>query len=86
MDHVRDLLAKDLSKVHPSDIADGVRDGEMLFDESQRWVGRLVAELRRRGTSWADCARLTGLPSTTLRYRVAKFEEGPRVTPPSGGP
>lgn len=75
MDHVRKLLAEDLSKVETGEIADGIQEGELLFDESQKWVGRLVAELRRRGLSWADCSRITGLAPTTLRNRAAKFEE-----------
>lgn len=81
MSHVRELLARDLSKVEVDEIADGVREGELLFDESQQWVGRLVAELRRRGFSWADCSRITGLAPTTLRNRVAKHEEGARPRP-----
>ena len=76
MSHVRDLLARDLSKVAPDEIAEGIREGELLFDECQTWVGRLVAELKRRELSWADISRLTGVPPTTLRNRVAKAENG----------
>jgi hypothetical protein len=75
LDHVRELLAADLSKVPVDELAQGVREAEMLFDESQRWVGRLASELRRRELSWADISRLTGLPSTTVRNRVTKAEE-----------
>ena len=75
LEHLRRLLAEDLSKVKPEELAQGVREGELLFDESQQWVGRLVAELRRRNLSWADIHRLTGLAPTTLRNRVTKHEE-----------
>lgn len=79
MDHIRDLLEKDLSKIPVPELAAGVREAELLFDESQKWVGRLVAELRRRTDpppSWAEISKLTGLAPTTLRNRVAKAEGG----------
>lgn len=75
--HVRELLGSDLSKVPEEELVAGVREAELLFDEAQEWSGRLVAELRRRSDpppSWAVLARLTKVPPTTLRNRVAKLE------------
>lgn len=78
MEDLRELLAGDLSRASAERLADGVRAAELLFDEAQQWSGRLVAELRRREDpppSWATLSRLTGVPPTTLRNRVAKAEE-----------
>lgn len=78
MEDLRELLSSDLSKADDDRLADGVRAAELLFDEAQQWSGRLVAELRRRQDpppSWATLSRLTGVPPTTLRNRVAKAEE-----------
>ncbi len=80
MDHLRKLLAGDLSKATPEELADGVREAELLFDKAQLWSGRLITELRGRGgdtpTSWGELNKLTGVGSSTLRYRVATFEKG----------
>lgn len=78
MSHLQELLASDLSKASADELADGVRESELLFDQAQVWTGRLIAELRRRGDhvppSWAELSKLTGVPPTTLRNRVATFE------------
>lgn len=79
LDDLRELLASDISKATVERLAAGVRAAELLFDEAQQWSGRLIAELRRREeppASWAQLSRLTGLPPTTLRNRVAKAEGG----------
>lgn len=78
MSHLQELLGGDLSKASRDALVDGVRQAELLFDQAQVWSGRLIAELRRRGESvppsWAELSKMTGVPSTTLRNRVATFE------------
>lgn len=71
---LRELLASDLSKLPPEKLAEGVRAAELVFDEAQRWSGRLIAELRRRDMSWSEVSELTDVAPTTLRNRVAKIE------------
>lgn len=78
MTNLRELLAGDLSKAPEDALIAGIKDAELTFDAVQVWAGRLIAELRRRADpppSWADLSRRTGVPSTTLRNRVAKAEE-----------
>lgn len=78
LEDLRQLLASDLSKADVDRLVAGVRQAELLFDEAQQWSGRLVAELRRRDdprtASWSLLSRLTDVPPTTLRNRVAKAE------------
>lgn len=81
MENLRALLDSDLSTATRDELEDGVRQAELLFDEAQVWSGRLIAELRRRlgeqsvPLSWAEIAKATDVPSTTLRNRVAKAED-----------
>jgi hypothetical protein len=74
LNHLRDLLTRDLSKEPVEELVAGIREAELTFDEAQQWCGRLVAELRRRELSWGDVAKLTDVAPTTLRNRVAKAE------------
>lgn len=79
LSHLRELLARDISTAPIEELADGVREAELLFDKAQLWAGRLIAEMRSRGEpvpkSWAELAKLTDVPPTTLRNRVAAFED-----------
>ena len=67
------LLASDLSKVDNDELADAVKQAETVLDSAPDWSGRLIATLHRRGMSWADIVKMTGLPQTTAWRRAAKY-------------
>lgn len=68
------LLASDLSKVDQETLIRGVMDAEMVFDEAQKWSGRLIAELKRRlNLSWPVLEKLTGVPKGTLIRRAQPY-------------
>jgi hypothetical protein len=65
-----ELLEQDLAEVEPAAVAAGVRDAEAGAASCLRWSGLLLAELRRRGVTWSQLARSTGVPQTTVVRRV----------------
>ncbi|QJY46632.1 hypothetical protein [Pseudonocardia broussonetiae] len=71
--NLTDLLASDLSKVENEEIAAGIREAEMLFARSPQWSGRLVAEMKRRGVSWSELAKMTDVPQSTLGRRARDY-------------
>lgn len=73
MAHLSALLAQDLSKVDPQEIAQGVRDAELAGDQAPEWSGRLIAALHRQGFSWSQIAERTGVPQTTVHRRAQPY-------------
>lgn len=74
LNDLQELLASDLSKASQERLIEGVQHAELVFDEAQKWSGRLVAELKRRGDlSWPALARLTGVSKGTLIRRAQPF-------------
>lgn len=68
-----ELLARDLSKVDLDELVTGAKDAEQTRAAAMEWTGRLLAELSRRGKSWPQIARLTGIPQATAYRRAAPF-------------
>lgn len=68
--NIEELMASDLTKQPPERLAEGVRRGELVYDQVQRWVGLLVLELRNRGMSWAEVVALTEVDQNTVRRRA----------------
>lgn len=74
MQNLTDLLASDLSKADDETLLAGIRDAEMTYAKAQEWSGKLIAELKRRGTlSWPAIARETGVPHPTLIRRAKPY-------------
>ncbi len=73
LEHLIKLLASDISKAPDNEIADGIREAELAFDKAPAWVGRLVAEMKRRGASWSELQKMTGVPDSTLARRAKDF-------------
>jgi transcriptional regulator of acetoin/glycerol metabolism len=71
--HLAALLARDLSKVDPAELAQGVKDAEMAGDKAPGWSGRLIAALHRHGKSWSEIAALTGVSQTTAYRRAQTY-------------
>lgn len=67
------LLAQDLSKVDPDELAQGVKDAELTGDQAPEWSGRLLAALNRQGRTWSQIAEMTGLSQTTAWRRAGPF-------------
>lgn len=67
------LLAADLTTLDEQDLAAGARRAETVRDAPRRASGRLLAELHRRGHSWPQIARLTGLTQGTVWRRADPF-------------
>lgn len=68
-----ELLAKDLSKADLDELAEGIRQAELLGDAAPDWSGRLIAALHRRGVSWSEIVKLTGVRQTTAWRRAEPF-------------
>lgn len=73
LEHLTRLLASDISKAPDEELADGIREAELAFAHSPEWTGRLVAEMKRRGVSWSELQKLTGVPQSTLGRRAKDF-------------
>jgi hypothetical protein len=67
------LLARDLSKVSPEELISGAQQAEVVRSAAPDWSGRFLAELHRRGYSWPEIARLTGVPQTTVHRRAEPY-------------
>ena len=67
------LLSADLAILEEQDLAAGARRAEAVRDAPRRASGRLLAELHRRGHSWPQIARLTGLTQGTVWRRADPF-------------
>lgn len=76
--NIEELMASDLTAQPPERLAEGVRRGEFIYDQAQRWVGLLVLELRSRGLSWAEVVAITEVDQMTVRRRaeVARRDAG----------
>lgn len=73
MRNLQELLASDLSKADLEELYQGIKESELVFDQAQKWTGRLVAEVRRRpDVSWAKVVEATGVPKATLDRRASK--------------
>ena len=69
------LLSADLTALDESDLVVGAARAEAARDAPRRASGRLLAELHRRGHSWPQIARLTGLSQGTVWRRAEPFLE-----------
>lgn len=67
---LQELLARDLSKVTPDELFEGIKAAELTFDQAQTWSGRLAAEARRRNISWSKLVEATEVPKATLDRRI----------------
>lgn len=65
------LALGDLSAADQEHLVEGVKWAESAARNGAEWSGRFSAELNRRGVSWSQLVKLTGIPQTTL-YRHAK--------------
>lgn len=66
MDNLRRLLASDLSKATDEELFAGMRDALLGLAKGREWVGRLVAEARRRDIPWSRLEGETGKRKATL--------------------
>ena len=66
MQDVIDLALGDLSTADQAQLVAGVTWAESAARSGADWSGRMIAELRRRGVSWSQLVKLTGVPQTTL--------------------
>jgi hypothetical protein len=68
------LLARDLSRVDPDELAQGIKDAELAGDQAPQWSGRLIAALHVHGKkSWSQISNMTGLSQTTAFRRARPF-------------
>lgn len=70
MEHLRSLLAGDLSQVSDEELFRGIRESELVMVQARDWTGRLVAEVRRRDIPWSQIESATGKDKTTLDRRT----------------
>lgn len=67
------LSGGDLSSVDVDDLVLGARQAEYIRDRAPEISGRLLAELHRRGHSWPEIAKMTGIPQTTVFRRADPY-------------
>lgn len=70
MTTLKDLLASDLSKLTPEQLADAVKKAELIRDAAPEWSARLLEALHDSGKSWPEISRMTGLSQTTAYRRL----------------
>ena len=70
MEHLRSLLASDLSQVSDEELFRGIRESEAVQLDARTWTGRLVEEARRREIPWSQLEVATGRDKTTLDRRT----------------
>lgn len=70
MEHLRSLLASDLSRVSVDELFRGIRESEAIQVDARAWTGRLVDEVRRRDVPWSQIESATGKDKTTLDRRT----------------
>lgn len=66
-------LTGDLSQLTNEDLASLALDAELVTEKGPEWSGRLIALMKRRGLSWTDIVKLTGIPQTTLFRRAQPY-------------
>lgn len=67
------LLAQDLTEVDREELVRGIKDAELIADAAPQWSGRLIAMLHRKGASWSEIVKLTGLTQTTAYRRATDY-------------
>jgi hypothetical protein len=71
--NLAELLRSDLSRVEPADLVRAIKDAELIGDAAPAWSGRLIAMLYRKGTTWSEIVKLTGLAQTTAYRRAEPY-------------
>jgi hypothetical protein len=67
------LLAEDLSSLNEDDLVVGAQQAEQIRDRAPEYSGKLLAELHRRGHSWPQIARITGISQSTAFRRADPY-------------
>jgi hypothetical protein len=67
------LLSVGLSSLGEADLIKGAQLAEELRVSSVEYSGRILAELHRRGHSWPQIARMTGISQSTCFRRADPF-------------
>lgn len=70
MEHLRTLLASDLSQVSDEELFRGIRESEQIQIDARGWTGRLVEEARRREIPWSRIESATAADKATLHRRA----------------
>jgi hypothetical protein len=70
------LLRLDLSTVDADKLILGAPQAEAIRKAAPEWSGRLLAELNRRGHSWPEISRPTGISQTTAYRRAQPYLPG----------
>ena len=73
MANLSELLKRDLSQVSADELAEAVRQAELVYASAPAWSGRLIAMLHQQGMSWADIVKRTGLAQTTAWRRAEPY-------------
>lgn len=81
--NLAELLASDISTAPDETVVAGILEAKMAAARAPEWTGELVAELKRRGFSWSQLVKLTGVPQTTLARQARPYlSADPAPTPP----
>jgi hypothetical protein len=77
------LQNDDLSRLSDEELAQGIRDAELVMDRAPTWTGHLVAGMRAQQLSWSQIVKLTGVPQSTLCHRARPFLQPPPAPCPT---
>jgi hypothetical protein len=70
---LRKLLRSDMSTLDDQELIAGIRSVEEDRDVTLVISGRMLAELHRRGHSWPQISRMTGVSQTTCWRRAEMY-------------
>lgn len=73
MAHIAELLEGDISAAELDEVINGAQEVELIRQATAEQSGRLLAELHRRGLSWPEIARRTGIPQSTAHWRAQDY-------------
>lgn len=67
------LVEADLATVDTEDLIRSAKEAEQVYAIAPLISGKVIAELHRRGLSWSEIVRLTGIRQTTAHRRAEPF-------------
>lgn len=75
LNRLAELLRVDVSSLEDEELVSGAQRAEAIVrgGVAESASGRLLAELYRRGHSWSDLVRLTGLSQGTIWRRTQPY-------------